>query len=126
MPRPLRFALIGLASIIAFFLIHWVLPELAVPVPLTLLAAVALIPLVAWVVQKISRGGAWNDEHRLALAGGALMFFVLLAPVQEFDATRTDNPAGMTVVGLVALLLLIWLWRRVRGAVRRQALDTAE
>ena len=45
------------------------------------------------------------------------MFFVLLAPVQELDATRTDNPAGMTVVGLAALLFLFWLWRRVRGGM---------
>jgi hypothetical protein len=32
------------------------------------------------------------------------MFFVLLAPLQELDTTRTDNPAGMTVVGLAMLL----------------------
>ena len=30
------------------------------------------------------------------------------------------------VLGLVTLLLLICLWLRVRGAVRRQALDTAK
>lgn len=38
---------------------------------------------------------------------------VLLAPVQELDATRADNPAGMTLVGLATLVFLVWLWRRV-------------
>jgi hypothetical protein len=31
----------------------------------------------------LSRGGVWNDEHRLALMNGALMFFV---PLQGLDA----------------------------------------
>ena len=56
----------------------------------------------------MSRNGTWNDEHRVALASGALAFFVLLTPVQEFDATRTDNPTGMTLVGLATLVFLLW------------------
>jgi uncharacterized membrane protein len=118
-PRPLWFALVGFVATLAFFLIHWVLPEIGLPVLLTMLAAIVLVVLVTWGVRRMSRGGAWNDEHRLALAGGALMFFVLLAPVAELDATRPDNPAGMTLVGLAMLLFLVWLWRRVRGAMRK-------
>ena len=48
------------------------------------------------------------------------MFFVLLAPLQELDAARTDNPVGMAAAGLTALLFLVWLWRRVHGAANRQ------
>jgi len=88
-----------------------------------MLAAVVLIVLVAWGVHRLSCGGAWTDQHRLALVGGALMFFVLLAPLQELDTTRTDNPVGMTLVGLTTLLFLVWLWRRVRGAIKGQVLD---
>ena len=110
---PLRFALVGFGATAVFFMLQWVSPEIGVPVSLTLLATVASVVLVVWMVQRMSRGGAWTDEHRLALAGGALMFFVLLTPVQEFDATRADNPAGMTLVGLATLLFLVWLWRRV-------------
>ena len=110
---PLRFALVGFCATLAFFVIQWAPPEIGVPVSFTLLATVVLVALVAWTAQRMSRGGAWTDEHRLALAGGALMFFVLLAPVAELDATRPDNPAGMTLVGLAALLFLVWLWRRV-------------
>ncbi|OQY19266.1 MAG: hypothetical protein B6I34_09765, partial [Anaerolineaceae bacterium 4572_32.1] len=111
---PLRFALLGFGATLVFFVIQWAPPEIGVPVPLTLLATVALVVLVAWVVQRMSRGGAWTDQHRLALAGGALMLFVLLAPVQELDnLNRPDDTTGMTLVGLATLVFLVWLWRRV-------------
>jgi len=116
-PRPLWFALLGfVAQFVFFFGIFWGLPEFGIPVLLTMLAAVALVALVAWGVRRMSRGGAWNDEHRLALAGGVLMFFVLIAPLQELDETRVDNTTGMMLVGLVTFLFLLWLWRRVRAA----------
>jgi hypothetical protein len=111
---PLRFALVGFGATVAFFVILWVPPEIGVPVPLTLLAAVALVVLVVWIVQRMSHGGAWTDERRLALGGGALGFFVLLALVQELDnLNRPDDTTGMTLVGLVTLVFLVWLWRRV-------------
>ena len=121
-PRPLWFASVGLvANFIFFVIIFWGLPELAVPAPITMLAAVALVALVAWMVRWMSRGGAWNDEHRLALAGGALTLFILMAPLQELDETRIDNTTGMTVAGLATLVFLLWLWRRVRRTIVRQA-----
>jgi len=82
--------------------------DFCTPLACILASAVgALVALVTWTVQRMSRGGGWTDEHRLALAGGALMFFVLLAPVAELDATRVDNPAGMTLVGLATLVFLV-------------------
>ncbi len=115
-PRPLWFALVGfVAQFVFFFGIFWGLPEFAVPVPFTMLAAVALVALVAWGVRRMARNGAWNDEHRLALTGGVLMFFVLIAPLQELDEARVDNTTGMMLVGLATFLFLLWLWRRVRG-----------
>jgi cation transport ATPase len=47
-PRPLWFALIGFGATLAFFVIHWALPEFALPVPLTILASVALVVIMAW------------------------------------------------------------------------------
>ncbi len=113
-PRPRRFALVGFLATVAFFATFWVLPELGLPVPITLAAGLLLPVLVARAVRRLTRGGMWAAEHQLALAAGALGFFVLLAPLMEMDGTRPDNPAGMTVVGLGALLFLIWLWRRMR------------
>jgi peptidoglycan/LPS O-acetylase OafA/YrhL len=56
-----------------------------------------------------------NDLHQFALISGGLAFFIFLAPLQELDKTRTDNPWGMGLVGLaflVGLLLMGWRIRR--------------
>jgi hypothetical protein len=111
--RPVWFGLTGFFATLAFFFTNWVLPENGLPVLLTMLTTLFLVVGVAWVTHRMSRG-AWTDIHRLALASGALMFFALLAPLQEIDTSRTDNTTGMAVVGLAALFFLIWLRRRVR------------
>ena len=113
-PRPLWFALLGFCATLVFFVVQWLPPEKGVPVSLTLLVTVALVVIVIWAAHRMSCGGAWTDKHLLALAGGALGFFVLLAPMQELDnLNRPDDTTGMTLVGLAALLFLVWLWRRV-------------
>jgi hypothetical protein len=33
-----------------------------------------------------------NELHQFALMSGGLAFFIFLAPLQELDETRTDNP----------------------------------
>jgi hypothetical protein len=114
--RPALSALIGFGATFAFFFIHWAFPEFDLPVMMTILATLTLATLVIWGVQRLSGDGAQTDRHRLALAGGAMMFLVLLAPLQELDASRADNPAGMTLVGISALVFLGWLWWRVRRA----------
>lgn len=114
--RPFQFGLVGFGGTLVLFLIHWRFPEVNLPPPLTMLAALILVAVVIWAVRRMSGGGAWTDEHRLALVSGALTFFMLLAPLAELDTTRPDNPSGMTVVGLTTLLILLWL----RGRIRRQ------
>jgi hypothetical protein len=113
---PRAFFLLGLGGTIAFFGIHWGLPASGLPVSLTMLASIGLAFVVMWTIRHLSRAGAWQDRHRLALASGALMFFVLLAPLQEFDNTRSDNTSGMMLVALATLIFLFWSWRRVRRA----------
>jgi len=67
------------------------------------------------LVRRLSGNGiAWDDRQRLALAAGPLTAFILLSPIQEFVATRPDNPGGMTLVGLAVLIFLVYLWQRVR------------
>lgn len=119
-----RLALLGFGATLAFFLIHWVLPALKVPVLLTVVAAVGLVVGVARTVGRWARRGL-TDLQRLALAGGALTFFVLLAPLQELDEARPDNTAGMALVGLGMLVFLLRLWRRVRVATERRSPDAA-
>ncbi len=114
--HPFWFWLTGFLGAITFFLVFWGLPLTILPPWATILIGIALAALVFWVVMWMSgRGTAWAEVHQLALAAGPLSLLILLAPIQEFDITRQDNPAGMTIVGLAALILLLWLWWRVRS-----------
>jgi hypothetical protein len=119
---PLWLGLIGFASTAIFFFLHWIFPENGVPVPLTMLAALSLVWLVFLTVRHMSGEGGWSDEEKLALVSGALAFFILLAPISEADASRPDNPTGMTLVGLVAFFFLIWLRRKTRRRMRGEEL----
>jgi Flp pilus assembly protein protease CpaA len=49
-----------------------------------------------------------------ALISGALLFFIILAPISEMDRTRLDNPSGMGLVGLAGLILLFLFNRRLK------------
>jgi hypothetical protein len=118
---PICFTAVGLGATVAFFICHWVLPELGLPVFLTLLITALWLVATVWLVLVLSRGGAWNDKHKLALLTGVVLFWVLLAPLQEMAADRPDDTTGLTVVSFFVVLLLLWLrWktrRRVRGEV---------
>ena len=118
--RSVWFWLTGFLGTIAFFIVFWGLPNTTLPPVLTILISLGLIALIMWILARMSGNGtAWTDMQQLALASGPLSFFILLSPLQEFNASRTDNPAGMTLVGLAALTFLIWLrWRVKRGQPR--------
>jgi hypothetical protein len=123
-PRARWFTMAGFGATFFFFFINWGWPSLGIPVLITMLAVVGLAFLVFWGARRMSQHGAWSDEHHLALVSGALGFFVLLAPLQELDRTRPDNTAGMALVGLVTLLLLVWLWFKVRRSNPTNILPT--
>ena len=109
--HPVRFWLLGFAGVITFIITFWVLPNTAVPPLVTALIAVVFIILVIWLVMRLSgNGAAWTDKHKLALAAGPLSVFILMTPIHEFDTTRTDNTAGMMIVGLAMLVFLVWLY----------------
>lgn len=116
--RPLWIGVIGFLSVTAYFIGGWALPELGIPPVLTigflLLLALGVLHLLRWA----SGEGAWSDIGRLALASGTLTFFILLAFFAENNPDRTDNPAGMALVGLAAAVGLLALNLRVRRRVR--------
>lgn len=116
-PHPFWFWLTGFLGTLAFFLVFWGLPNTALPSSLTMLIGAGLMALIAAVAMRMSGNwAAWQDKHRLALAGGLLTLAALFAPLQELDnPNRPDDTTGMTVVGLAALVFLLWLWRRVRS-----------
>ena len=125
------FWLIGFSGAIAFFLVFLGLPHTILPPWVTMLIGVGLVALVAWIVMRLSgNGAAWARTHQLALATGPVSLFIVLAPIQEFDPNRTDNPVGMTLVGVAALLFLVWLWWRVKtdqaGSVSHKSASDAD
>ena len=121
-PRAIHFWLLGLLGTLAFFIIFWAVPYSSIHPLLTILLGLALAAavLVRWL--RMSGDGVyWRDAHRLALATGGLFFYILLAPLREFDQTRPDNTRGMTAVGVAMLLFLVWAALRVKRRVRSRA-----
>ncbi len=116
--RPLWIGMFGFLSIVAYFIGGWALPELGIPPVITIgfliILALGVLRLLRWA----SGEGAWSDVGRLALATGALTFLILLAFFAESNVDRTDNPAGMALVGLAAAVGLLALNLRVRRRVR--------
>jgi len=65
-----------------------------------------------------------GKNRRFALVSGALAFFIVFAPLQELDTTRTDDTAGMSLVGLSFLVGLILLGRHIWSASSKELRDT--
>jgi len=116
--KPLWFWLTSFLGTVVFFIVFWGVPNTNLHPVLTILIATGLALIIAWVVLRMSGNAtAWTDKHRLALVAGPLSVFILLSPIHEFDVSRTDNTAGMTIVGLAALLFLISIrWRLKKRA----------
>lgn len=118
--RPLWIGMIGFFSMAAFFIGGWALPELGIPPVLTIGFLITLAFVILRLLRWASGEGAWSDVGRLALANGTLTFFILLAFFAENNPDRTDNPAGMALVGLAAAVGLLALNLRVRRRVREE------
>jgi hypothetical protein len=115
--KPVWLGFLSFGGVAGFFMSMWALPEVGVPAWLTCVILIAGAYLVLRLAWRASGGGGWDDRARFAMAAGALSFFILLAPLTENDPSRLDNPAGMTLVALGALIGLIMLrW----GVHRRQ------
>jgi len=113
-PRSLRVFAAGLGGAIAFFALLWGIPNTRVSPAMDM---ALLLLLLAGVVLSLRRGEApsrWQARRQLALASGALSFFIVLAPLQQLDPARALETRGMALVGLAMALFLVWLARRVR------------
>lgn len=114
-PLTTRGALVvGFLGTTVFFLLNGVLPHTPAPPLITMLLVILLVRAVSRKLRS-APGLEFDNLNRLhlALASGALGFFILIAPIQEFDQTRADDTSGMSLVGLAMFIFLVWLWRRV-------------
>jgi len=114
----------GFFFTVLFFLIFWVSPNIfKVPI-LVMMLGVLLILALARFITAFNWAGD-KGLHRFSFVSGALGWFVLLAPLQEMDPTRTDNPARMTLVGLLFLVGSSLLWWRIRQLKRVESQDVS-
>lgn len=119
---PMRLVWLGVAAFLGtlgWFLVFWGLPHTPVPPAATVGLGLICAGVAAAVIHRLAGvdPAGLAPLQRWALCVGALLFFILLAPIQEAtNAQRPDNTSGMTAVGLVFLLGLLWLGRRLRRA----------
>ncbi len=114
--------LFSFLATLCFFMFLYAGPFL-MPFPIIImLTVVVFASLVGMLLADFSSRGL-DDLQQFALATGALGFLIVLAPLQELDKARTDNPAGMGIVGLAFLLFLVLLGYQTR---RRSDSDRGE
>ena len=116
MKSPVLFWLAGFLGTIVYMLIFWWLPNTSIPAVITGVLGIVLIAIVILLVMRLSRNAAeWDDRHRLALASGPLFIFIIMTPIEELSRFHAGGTPGMILVGLGALILLVWLhWRTIK------------
>ena len=85
-----------------------------------------LLVFVIWRMATWTRRNGWNDRHMLALAAGALGFFLVIwDPILELLGSAGGKPThGALVVALAYLIFLILLARRTARRITRSQVKT--
>jgi hypothetical protein len=90
------------------------LPETPIPPAVTALIGLTITGAAGWLVLRLSGNMAgWDDRGRFLLGAGVLSFWIILGPLWEVARLAPNDPRGMTLVAVAALLLLLWQGRRV-------------
>jgi hypothetical protein len=117
-PGLWRLRLGAFALMTAWFAAVYVVPGKAPFGLIPVLAIAGVECLAAFAVWRWSARAGWHAPQRLALASGAVAFFIALDPVIEFGAHPAGKGVtGLTLVGLLTLALLVWLARRTETRV---------
>jgi len=120
-PKSIVFWFVAAVAGFVFFLGFYSSPYL-VPWPVAMIYG----PLIIFLTVKFLKRFNWYEEagdmHVFALCSGALMFFLVFAPLQELDKTRTDIRTGMSLVALTFAVGLIWLGLKIKRRNKDSAL----
>ncbi|HEW93820.1 hypothetical protein DRN84_01025 [Candidatus Geothermarchaeota archaeon] len=115
--RPLTAWIIGFIWMTFFYIIYFSLPHLNITPLLT-----SILGLIhAYLgLRYYTTAGEEGISRRIRLAGliGPPSLFIVLSPFMEMDKTRPDNPAGMTIVGIIFAIYFILLYRRISDTQR--------
>jgi len=117
--HPLAYFVVGFTSMVFFFVIEGGLPQLIPWSIVTLGIGVLYALAIRWFLKR-SLIGSGDESRAFWLATGVLGFFIFLTPFQESNPNRTDNPAGMILVGLSFFLFLVFVYLRLRSRRRKQ------
>jgi hypothetical protein len=114
--KPLRFTFLGFLFTLAFFLLFGAGPYIfSEPIILMILGLALVLAIFSFI-----KHFKWDEStlyHKFALAAGAVCFFIVLTPLQELRNGQSENTQGMLIVGIISLLLLILLRRRLKRSI---------
>ena len=116
--KPSRLALIGFLTALTFFMLFMAGPYVISQPLILMILGVALLFTIFGFLKRYD----WNEKtlyHKFTLAAGAVAFLIALAPLQELDKNRPDNTQGMFIVGVVALVMLLLLKRKLRSYLEK-------
>lgn len=110
----LKLGLLGAVISWSMLLYGFASPRLGLTPPAAIAVYLALGGFWAhWLVRLTHFGRRWNRTGRAALVSGVLSFPVFACLIAE-RMPRPDNPAGLGMVGLIAVIMLALLIRHSR------------
>ena len=116
MKTPLFYAAFTAFGALASGIIFWILPNFSFfplfPVVVILIGFSVIFGLI-----RLLAGYNWKNAtslHWFALTFGSLFLFIISAFFQELDKSRTDNTAGMGLVGVVTIISMVLLWLKLK------------
>lgn len=112
-PTPRRSLLFGFVAVLVLFLYFGGGPNLIEEPLILMIGGVVIVAIIFLFLGRYR----WNRKtlyQKFCLSAGALLFLVFLTPFQEFDANRLDNTRGMVIVGIIALIMLLLLRKRLK------------
>ncbi len=111
---PRRFWFVGLAGSTAFFLLMYVGPYIFMHPLIVMMLGLGLLFALVRFASRLNSESSGSSLNRLAMVAGVLSFVIFLAFLQEIDVSRPDNPRGMALVGLAAIIGLLLLRSKIR------------
>lgn len=110
--RPFLFAFVAGSGMTLVMVGTFVVPNFGSrpPWPALFVTLIALVAAELVTLVVLSRRGAWNDRHRLAMVAGFLAFFLVFGMMRDLDSF-----AGRSLVSLITAWQLVRLGRRIRA-----------
>jgi hypothetical protein len=117
-PPPLMFYVIGAINTTVIFVGIFSLPEyIHIPFPVLVGGLLIVDILSIYVIVRFTNNGEqWTDIHKLAFISGLITFFLLFGIFKDFK----EKFSGSSIVSLLAIILVMNLFRRIKDRGRKQ------